>query len=154
MGIPRRRLGPGADAVSRVPLVARRRAAAAIAVSGLHSLAPLRPSYSRAASQRHARVGRRHCAVSQVLCREGAVVDETTPMLRTHFVLECGVLQRLAAKRSDLILVSRRRRRHGRAVVRLVRASERRHSATAAPTLVSSRIWQANCRGTRARRHL
>ena len=51
-------------------------------------------------------VGRRRYGVSQVLSREGAVVDETTPMLRTHFALECGVLQRLAAKRSGSILMS------------------------------------------------
>jgi len=44
------------------------------------------------------------------------VVDETTPMPRTHFVLECGVLQRLATKRSGWILTSRRRRRNGAVV--------------------------------------
>ena len=43
----------------------------------------------------------------------------------THFVLECGVLQRLAAKRSGWILMSRRRRRHGRALfTRFARQNE------------------------------
>jgi len=46
-------------------------------------------------------------------------------MLRTHFVLECGVLQRLATKRSGWILMSRRRRRHGRALfTRFARQNE------------------------------
>src|SRR5438552_4030751 len=104
MGTPRRRLGPGADTVSRVPGVARRPAAAPIAVFGLRSPAPGLPSYSRAASQRHARGGRRPCTVSQVLCAEGAGVAETMPTLRPLVVPGCGVLQRLAAKRSGWIL--------------------------------------------------
>ena len=148
MGTPRRRPGPGADRASRVPGAARPLAAAAIAVSGLHSPATRRPSYSRAASQRHARVGRRHCTVSQVLCAEGAGVAETIPTLRPLVVPGCGVLQRLAAKRSGWILTSRRRRRHGRAVVRSVHASERRHRAIAAPAVIASHCSQANCQGT------
>src|SRR2546425_7816791 len=109
MGTPRRRPGPGADTASRVPGVVRRPAAAAIAVSGPHSPAPHRLSYSRAASQRHARVGWRPRTVSQLLCWEGAVVDDATPMLPTRVGPGRGVLQRLAAKHSGLIRAARRR---------------------------------------------
>ena len=83
------------------PEFARRPAAAAIAVSGLHSPAPRRPSYSRAVSQRHASVARRLCTVSQVLCAEGAVVAEIEMIFRARVPRACGVLHRTGANRSS-----------------------------------------------------